>query len=283
VINTKIEDERAMYGKKVRVVILAGQSNMEGHAWSQYLANHFDNEMVAKYHSGYDIKISYNNDKFINHSTGQFLRVKVGQGASTKQFGAEVGMAEKISSGNTIATSSLYFIKYTVGGTSLAYNWRSPSSGFVGDCYKELVEYTTAQLEKLLTMNLNPEISAFCFMQGESDAAGDESNLYEKHLTLFIADIRKQFSKYTHPRGLFFIDATISDSPLWINFQAINQAKYNVSQTNETNVLIDTISANLQFHKEPILEPDFAHYDSDGEIKLGHLFAEVLINKGLLN
>jgi len=262
--------------KKVQVVVLAGQSNMEGHAWSQYLKYHFSQNIVEKYQQGFDTRIAYNNNRLGNHSEGEFVKVKLGQGTDIGQFGPEIGIAETIDNFGLGASEKIYLIKYAVGATSLANNWRSPSSGFSGDCYLALVDYVNEQLVKLEAQDLYPEISAICFMQGEDDSTNGKHTEYESYLNAFIKDLRSEFSYYTSPHGIYFLDAGISNSTPWTYYKEINQAKINVASTDSLNIYIDTISENLEFNKEPIYGPDIYHYDSDGQIKLGKMFGEVL-------
>ena len=114
-----------------------------------------------------------------------------------------------------------------------------------------------------------------CWMQGESDSFSVENATnYEKHLTNFIADVRKNFKNYASNDGIAFIDATIAKNPVyWVYCDLVNQSKQNVKELSSMNVLIDTNLAGLSCSSEPADVPDLAHYDSLSEIMLGHLFA----------
>ena len=42
----------------------------------------------------------------------------------------------------------------------------------------------------------------------------------------------------------------------------------------DNNFYIDTIAAGMHTDQEPFNNPDGAHYDTESEVLLGHLFAE---------
>lgn len=74
------------------------------------------------------------------------------------------------------------------------------------------------------------------------------------------------------------IDAYISSSGYWVDYKRINRAKQSICDSSNLNLCIDTIEEGLTFDKEPVNNPDLAHYDSLSEIKLGHLFVEKYVN-----
>lgn len=94
--NSPTTPETPTYSNEVQVVVLLGQSNAEGHTWSQYLTKTVGTEKAKEYADGYDnVKISYACTIAENTSNGEFVPVKLGQGHSVNQFGPEIGMAEK--------------------------------------------------------------------------------------------------------------------------------------------------------------------------------------------
>lgn len=267
---------------EAQIIVLLGQSNAEGNSHSKYLASKVGDEKAKEYINGYEsVKISFINSDFINTSEYKFVPVCASQGYTPERFGPEVGMAEKIS--NAGLGSPVYIIKYTYGGTALKDEWRPPScKGRVGHLYSETVEYVTAQCELLRSMGFDPVIKAVCWMQGESDA---ESENFEDYTFLergFICDLRNAFSSYKLDGDeIGFIDAGISDCPVWTEYLKVNESKKNLSLEDDYHDYIDTTAASLPYKEEPEGEVDICHYDCLGSIKLGHLFAEVLLNKYL--
>jgi hypothetical protein len=265
------------YSNEVQVVVLLGQSNAEGHTWSQYLTKTVGVEKAQEYATGYDnVKISYACTIADNTSNGQFTTVKLGQGHSLNQFGPEVGIAEKISALDP--KKQVYIIKYAYGATSLTTQWRSPSSKNTGALYTNAVNYIKEQCQKLEDMDLYPIIKAVCWMQGEDDSSGLNYNSYEQLERNFVADLREDLSYYKPADAeIGFIDAGISDCPAWTQQAVVNAAKKKLAEEDDSHVFIDTIAAELRYNGEPAGAPDIYHFDSSSEIKLGHLFAQELI------
>lgn len=264
-------------GKKARVVILAGQSNASGCSVDKYLKKNVSEEKYAEYQNGYDnIYINYFASG-TNQSNG-FVKASTCQGEAGGYFGPELGMAEKL---NELYPDELFFIiKYAWGGTALYDKWLSPSSnGRTGKLYKQFVKYVEISMDYLESKNYNVSIEGICFMQGESDSFSVENGTdYEEHLTNFIKDARKKFSRYEALDGIAFIDAYIAQLPnFWVYCDLVNESKRKVSELSKLNVVIDTNAHGLTTSNEPFETPDMAHYDSLSEIKLGHLFIEELV------
>ena len=76
-------------------------------------------------------------------------------------------------------------------------------------------------------------------------------------------------------RTLPFIDAGISGYEEWVYFSQVNKAKKEFAEESEYNFYFNTIQAGLHTDQEPYGNPDGAHYDSDSEVQLGHLFADI--------
>ena len=109
--NSSAGDEDKEYSNEVQVVVLLGQSNMEGHSCVEYLTKTVGAEKASLYAAGFDnVKISFLNSVDGNSSGGDFIPVKVGQGSMTDRFGPEVGIAERISA--TDPRKPVYLIKY---------------------------------------------------------------------------------------------------------------------------------------------------------------------------
>lgn len=263
-------------GKKATVILLAGQSNASGCSSDAYLQKNVSAEQYAQYQNGYDnVYINYYASG-TNQSNG-FVKCSVKQGEQGACFGPELGLAEKL---HQLYPDELFFIiKYAWGGTNLFSQWLSPSSkGETGELCRNFVRYTKTSIEYLISKNYDIQIEGMCWMQGESDAYPMENAAnYEMHLTNFIRDVRKAFSRYAAEDGIAFIDAYIADNPMyWVYCDEVNRGKKAVADGDHMNVVVDTIFHGLTCDQEPEDNPDKAHYDSLSEIKLGHLFAEEL-------
>lgn len=264
--------------QKIKVVLLAGQSNASGASLVEYLSIKETSEKFLRYSSGYEkVYINYFNENGLNSSSGEFVPVTLSQGFVEGYFGPEVGLADTLSA--NYPDEQIFIIKYAWGGTNLYNQWLSPSSeGETGELYSAFTSYVKASMDYLLYKNYEAEIVAMCWMQGESDSFDDNCLSYGQNTLNLVSDIRNDLSGYLIDNGMLFVDAGISDSTYWKNYQVINQAKFDHANLLETNVYIDTIANGLTITEEPEGNPDLAHYDSLSEIKLGNLFAEAIID-----
>ncbi len=262
-------------GKRATVIILAGQSNASGCSLDEYLQKNVSAEKYAEYQNGYD-------NVYINYLSGmnlsqEFVKCSTLQGELAGGFGPELGLAEKLH--EMYPDETFFIVKCAWGGTNLTEQWLSPSSkGETGQLYKNFVAFVETSVDYLISKNYDVKIEGMCWMQGESDAYPAEvATAYGDKLERFIADVRKEFSKYAADDGIAFIDAYIAANPMyWVYYQSINLCKDEVASLSPMNDVVDTIEAGLTCSQEPEGAPDLAHYDSLSEIKLGHLFAEHL-------
>ena len=205
-------------------------------------------------------------------SQGEFVKAKVGQGCAPDYIGPELGLADSLS--QVFADELVIILKYTWGGSNLHSQWRAPSMpGPTGDLYTAFINFTSAHMNYLLDKNYDASIGAMCWMQGESDAYLPYANDYKDGLSGFVTDIRADLGVFSGDDGIHFIDAGIYDSPLVDQYEMINQAKRHVAALSSKNHYFDTIEAGLEYDKEPVDNPDVAHFDALSTLELGHLFA----------
>ncbi len=266
----------------IDVIILCGQSNAEGHTYSEYLLP----AKKQQYLDGFeDVQINYNCNNNGNTSNG-FTKVTIGQGVMRSRFGPEVGMAEYISAKQDELANPVRIVKFAVGGTKLRDRWFSPSSnsnGRSGDLFNKLIDFTYESCEEIISEGLTPNIKAVCWMQGESDANETDYTFYEDLEEAFVNDLNDYLVDYTTEERINFIDAGISDCSAWVKYLEINQAKQNnATKDPENHYYIDTIGEKLEYNKEPTTGPDLFHYDADSMIKLGSLFSQTLFDNEIL-
>jgi len=186
----------------IKVFILAGQSNMEGHGVIKGQQNGTLETFLKdpasadryKHLVAKDGAWIVRDDVWITYAKKGSLTVG-GFAGGDNAIGPELGIGLTI--GNFIENQVL-LIKVAVGGTSLAENWRPPSSGGeVGFWYKAMLDGVAEQLKNLKTDFPNydakgHEIAGFCWHQGWQDGCGDASaNEYETNMVNFIKDVRK--------------------------------------------------------------------------------------------
>lgn len=271
---------------KAKIIVLAGQSNAVGVGHVAYLPKHFDKSTIEEFTNGYEnILINYNSHDIKSNG---FVKTALGCTERNKRtLGPEVGIAQTLS--QKYPDEKFYIVKCAFGGTNLFHDWLTPSGGMdyskkshnnenvqdenyrtAGWCWNELTDITDESLEYFKNSGLDPEFTAFCWMQGESDADKEHCAGYSKRYNALLKDFTERYGEYCN--GCVFVDAGISE--IWQEYKAINEIKENHAKTAPNSFYIDTIAHGLTTLNEPEGEVDIAHYDSDCTVKLGNLFAE---------
>ncbi len=250
----------ASYAKPpIRVYIMAGQSNMSG------TNNPLVIQLPASLVSTVPNVLIKVNSYSVNCNWGS---LRPGLGATTANFGPEItfGLDElntlqKLDT--TLFGSKIAIIKYAYGGTTLDVDWRPPSSGgIVGWLYKGIINDINASLATL-DSTYDAQIMGMCWMQGEYDALVDtEAINYQTNLSNFIQDIRTDLNLLTMPFCIGMIDS----SPHWPYNAIVRQAETNVAKSTAGVSVFDTHG----------LGTDGTHYNTQGQIELGHLFFRYL-------
>lgn len=259
-------------GREAKVIILAGQSNCTGCSITKYLKEQSKEEDFTRYEAGYNnIKINFNIDNHRTCSNGEFRKTDLLCGSFDEEFGPEVGIADYLNA--NLPNEEFYILKFSMSGYSLNYNWMWDYER--GEIYDAEMLFFKNALEYLKSMNYKVSLDAFCWMQGESDTTEYKASRYYKNEVNFISYLREDLKEYTNPRGLYFIDAGISDSPYCLpSYPEINESKEKISKLSSLNLYFSTIDNGLTTLNEPYYEPDLGHYDALSEIKLGLLFGE---------
>lgn len=276
--------------KKIDVIVMAGQSNMEGHSWNKELQKHVSVEKFDEYINGYeDFKMCYkvgcygNN----NNSKDEFKKVKIGQSFNVSFFGPELGMAEYFEENKESLENELAFIKFAVGGTTIYKEWRSPSSvddtHEKGYLYSPFINYVKKAMSTLIDQGYEATIRAVCWMQGESDGL-NYASFYEELEHNFICDTINDLAEFNEEETIKFVDAGIYNASWVPNYSVINRAKIkNHTKDPDNRFYFDTIEAGLEFRNEPEGNPDTAHFDSLAMIELGRMFAETIMENDILS
>lgn len=266
----------------VDVVIISGQSNGVGCSYVDCLFDSMGSDKYAEYSAGYpEIQIAYDCwtkewapsgevTGFVSQNSSpryNFTDVKLGQGNGSRTFGPEIGIAEAT---HEKYNGKLFLIKYACGGSNLKDDWARRKSPMYG----RFIDYVKLQMGNLAKKGYSPTIKAFCWMQGEGDSYKGYYDQYKDNLRGFLKNVRDDLRDLAGNKDIPFIDAGISDAEIWEYSAQVNQAKKEFAEESENNYFIDTIAAGLHTDHEPAGNIDTAHYDSDSEIQLGHLFAE---------
>ena len=283
----------------IHVIMMGGQSNMEGNSHFRYLIGNDDFEEYKNGFSG--IKMSYANHETHADDEPYFQPVRLGFGtarypshywdttseladkaaqygysgtALNDTFGPDIGIAKVLHDNGY--DNKVALIKFAIGGTYFYprgngdnRTWAAPN----GTLYKAYVTYVKACLAEL-SETYNVYLDAMFWMQGESDTQSQEAvDAYESNMTQFVRQLRVDFAEY-NPDFMFY-DAFINWE--WENERPdmLNDIKEKLA--NDNIYYRNIQSKGLKYNTQPIGNIDYAHYDADDEIKLGKLFAQAYI------
>ncbi|MFO0798692.1 MAG: sialate O-acetylesterase [Gemmataceae bacterium] len=199
--------EALMPLKPVKVFLLAGQSNMEGHGFVpadpkrnggrgslEFLVKDAATADRYKHLVGPDGKWAVRDDVWV-HYLDRKGKLTAGFGVKEDRIGPELGFGQVV--GDAYAEPVL-LVKLCWGGKSLGQDFRPPSSGGkVGPYYTEIVKRS-----KDVLGNLDKEfpelagrgyvLAGFGWHQGWNDRVNQAFNdEYEKNMVNFIRDVRK--------------------------------------------------------------------------------------------
>ncbi len=205
--------------KKLKVFILAGQSNMEGQAVVDLTGKDYNDgkgtlvevmarpETAAKYAHlrDKDGKWTVRNDVWVRYQRENQpllagpLSVGYAVYGGTHHFGPEMQFGHIV--GDAYADQVL-IIKAAWGGKSLYQDFRPPSAGGeVGPYYKRLIADVRAALANLASefpasAGLTVELAGLVWYQGWNDGVNPQTAVpeYEQNLSCLIRDVRKDLS-----------------------------------------------------------------------------------------
>lgn len=259
-------------GKRVKVILLLGQSNASGSSIVSYLEKNSSPEDFARYSEGYSsVLINYCIDDHNVCSDGEYVKVDLTCGAADGFFGPEVGLAEGLS--KAYPNETVLILKYTMSGYSLHYHWLS--QGQRGSIYNAFLIFAKANMEHLANLGYDARIGAICWMQGESDTTEFKADRYYENQKAFVSYLREDLAPYAEEGGIYFIDAGISNGPYCEpGYPTVNEAKRRFAELSHLNIYFSTIDANLTTVNEPEGDPDWGHYDALCELELGKIFAK---------
>jgi hypothetical protein len=196
--------------EKVRVFVLAGQSNMEGFGsiddaendpgtLIDVVENDVDGEWTEIGQPGNWNLLEGASLYFANDGDTIRTKVTVGQGNHPSLIGPELMFAHLL---DEYYEDPVLIIKTAWGGKSLAVDFRPPSAGgATGDFYQEMI-----QTVQEVTQNLDSEfpylgtsdfeITGFAWFQGWNDGASQNYlDEYESNLNHLIEDVRKDLGQ----------------------------------------------------------------------------------------
>ena len=192
--------------RKVRVFVLAGQSNMEGigtindpendpGSLIDVIQNDVDGNWSEIGEIGNWNSLEGASLYFANNGDTIRTNVTVGQGSDPNLIGAELMFAHQL---DEYYEDPVLIIKTAWGGKNLAVDFRPPSAGGnTGEFYNSMIQTVQDVTQNLGTEFPNIgvtdfEISGFAWFQGWNDGASDSFlDEYESNLYHLVNDVRK--------------------------------------------------------------------------------------------
>lgn len=260
----------------VRVILMAGQSNMEG-------AGNFDElsapDLVKLAATSKRITISYNGKapRPVSYTLSAFKLEKYG---FERSFGPEVSLA--ISLSELYPEDEFMFVKTTRGGTSLygawSPNWTAEKALAVEkgpqkqttSYYALHMQHVENAMAHLNALGKDYEISAVLWLQGENDAGKKLPALsYGENLNALIAQFRSDMDSPELPFVMGQINSTygrFKTGP-----EIVRKAMVDVAGVdNNTRVVLTSTSRDWDdFPKHS----DNVHYNTVGQMRWGRAFA----------
>lgn len=196
--------------KKVKVFILAGQSNMQGYGQIDDDQNDPGTlvDVIDKDSDGIWSKLGKKEnwtkleDAYLYFERDQETitsNITVGQGAYNDLIGPELMFARQL---DEYSEDPILIIKTAWGGKSLAVDFRPPSAdGPTGESYTAMIQKVKEVTENMDTYfpdlaTLDAEIAGFAWFQGWNDGASDDYlNEYERNMHQLVNDVRKDWNQ----------------------------------------------------------------------------------------
>jgi hypothetical protein len=230
----------------IKVVLLGGQSNMDGRAAS----------------SGLSAELQSPQEDVLFYYRGNSALTTLRPGSGT-DFGPEVTFGRAVADG--LPAESFALIKHAAGGTNLYSDW-DPATGGTYSAFRNTVG---DGLAAITAAGHNYEIVGMLWTQGESDAKqGRTTSQYEADLIEFVADVRGRYGDDLP----FFLSRLSADQTNISTTQLANvrAAQENFAAADSFGHLIDTDGMGMK--------GDNLHFDAAGQIALGEAFGQSYID-----
>ena len=279
---------------KLKVFILAGQSNSEGNGevgpetTAGTLSNFIQNNGSQEFSHLRTAEGEWapRNDVWVrfDHEQRGLLAndLNVGYGWNENQIGPELGFGHQL---GEYEVDQVLIIKTCWGGKSLKEDFRPPSSGgTTGAYYLQMMADISAAIDNIQTefpqyQNEQIELAGFVWFQGWND--GEEAsyfNEYEQNLTNLILDVRSELNQPELPVVVALTGnggRMLEPEGTWVhNLQTkIVSAQINAVESNGLEKV--AVAETRDFWRAGNLspEPDFLHHwnnNAESYLRIGH-------------
>lgn len=265
----------------VQVVLLAGQSNMEGSGLYMNLSNS-DKQRIHDISSRVMISNKGANPIPLTYSVSEYQKERLGFG---EVFGPEMFIG--LTMAEAQPENEFLLIKLAQGGTALygAWNpeWEAAKADYAEDkafkkelkLYEQHQQYIRENLQSLKEQGKPYKIVGMAWMQGENDAAKELcAKNYEANLRKIIAGYRKTLNEPNMPFVLGQINSTYGDFPNGPGMVRNAQRQVALNDPFTEIIMTGTDENWRDFPKHA----DNVHYNAVGQKRLGCAMAAKLLD-----
>ena len=306
---------------KVQVLVLSGQSNMQGSTfwdngqkWLEKVCEERNIDYDPFVEGIPEIQTSFRGyypygggdpaancyaSNMEDRMAGKFLDTKVGMGMSSNVIGPEIGLSYTLRDYASV-DKPIFFIKSAFSGSSFqntGKNWKvaDDQDGKEGALWTETKEYVHNNLKLIEDMGFHPEIEAWLWHQGESDCekAEDAENYYG-YMTHLLEEFRAEFGEYGREQdgeNIAFVDCTIYDGTrlTYAAVDALNETKKSISEQSENNYLInastkdeDGLALEIGGYQNLDGCDNIYHYTTADIFRLGEAYGQILLDNDII-
>ena len=263
------ELQRPEHGKKIKVFILAGQSNMEGRADGNALTSQ-DRERLEKVQGRVQLAFNYEPVRALDVVNPSAEIAEIYERDFI--FGPELFFGVALS--EAWPEERILLIKLTAGATSLhgSWNpdWRADKATAMGEeSEPRLYSALTAYVEEVLSGYAEDEyeICAMLWVQGETDAGNETAAAaYGDNLQALVERIRHDVGRETLPFLLFQVG----------HGEVVGGMKRTAREVPNVTLIPQSLDPDsLDFYQKM----ENGHYNYEGIRKLGLRIAELFLSQ----
>jgi len=260
----------------IKTYILAGQSNAGGFGLGYgtvpfgTLIPNEDLDAVGRS----DLKVAQPSANIFSRwfATWRDLEPGFGAGGNGIRFGPELTFNSQLQS---VIDEPVRIIKYTAGGTTMFSDWQ-PNAG--NNTYSDFLETINDAKVAASGLGITLDIKGLLLVQGESDAFGQqEPPAYQGKLQSFISGLRTDLNL----PDLKVHIAEIPDSYRLASREQIWAAQAAVAASDSNAYLVR--SKSLELFTDDGYGTDQIHWSTQGNLRLGELFANSVVTAESLN
>ncbi|MCM8529126.1 MAG: sialate O-acetylesterase, partial [Lentisphaeraceae bacterium] len=243
----------------IRTIIVSGQSNSDGRAETKDIPKDTD----LNFDNFYFYHGNASGNAHESCPSNELITLRPGSGSLYKgknHFGIEIGTAMVLR--EKFPNEKFLIIKYAKGGSSLFTDWDLKK----GPHLKKLRETVKGAYAAIREKGYEPDIRAFLWHQGESDSKKDRVDSYNEKLTLFLNQMKNDFSS-TMAYAIGQINLAQKIEPELSG--KVMKAQEEVAKSFGKSVLVPSEGLSLK--------DDQMHFDTEGMIALGKRYGNAIL------